>query len=416
MNTNLLHCFPGSMPARPGCPLRRPRALRVTVASLLAIGALVARGDPPEDVSAWPDPPVGFDWDQLGPHTKTVDTSHYAEVRHVSVATGSDDRGDGSAARPWQSLHRALARIPATGRVAVFVAAGTYAEETLTLPERVDWFGGFEPRQWQRDVSRNPTVLSGQKKQRVLVGADDCRLDGFVIEDGLIRGPGGGLLCDHVSPAIADREGGGIGGTHSWMHARNNTVVYNEAARDGGGIQIVNVKNPFLRASIFRNNIILDNKSDQLHLEGAVDVAYNIVHPGGYQDGYYNFDADTGFRDDGRRLSIRSVRPDPARFTTTLSVAETLGAGELTGRIIRLGEFWSMVRANTADEVTVWGTTVPPEAASAQVLPTFHLTAESRAVHAGAYPDFPPTDIDGEPRYMPNIDAGADQFHPTFAP
>lgn len=583
--------------------------LRSGTCLLFLLPALLV-ADPSEKRTAWPDAPSGFQWDKLGPLTVAIDTAAYATTRHVSP-TGSDDRGDGSRERPWRSVGKALAAAVHDGRTAVLVAAGTYKEGTLSMQPRVDLFGGFESTGWTRDILKNPTILSGGGANRVLLGADDARLDGFIIEEGAVRDHGGGLYCEAVSPVVtnnifrrnrtiepanytndperrrmrgndggaiglvnyanadirnnlfhdnetgigyggaigashdclaiiahnvfwqnragvtdlsdtrsgnggaigllynsrpaimhnlfvanaslghsdggavfmeyfcwpevennafvqnasaddgggldhqkfsypklranlfygntakksgggahmddstvemennifaynhADREGGGIGGTHGWVHAVNNTIAHNAADRDGGGIQIVNVKNPFLRPSILRNNLIALNKPEQVILPNDADTAYNIMHPGGYLPGYYNKESSPGFRDDGLQLTIRAARSDPAGFVTRLSVAEQLAENTLTGRIVRIGEFWSMVRANTAREVTLWGPSTPADATKLEILPTFHLAADSSAIDSGAYPDFPPLDIDREPRLFPGIDIGADEYHET---
>jgi hypothetical protein len=585
------------------------RLLLVAALSLAPLVSVFA--DPNEQVTAWNDAPVGFQWDQLGPRNTAVDPAAYAEIRYVSVTTGSDETGDGSKARPWRSLRRALGAAVGEGRAAVFVAAGLYQEGTLALRPRVDLFGGFAPGTWARDIFRTPTVLSGGGKNRVLTGAGDCRLDGFVVEDGLARACGGALYCHDCSPAItnnvfrrnrvlepegythdtrrrrqrgidggaigldtnanadirhnlfhdnetgvgdggaigaredcipiiahnvfwgnragvtdkpatlssnggavsllfssraavfhnlfvanealgesdggalfceyfswpevrynaflnnhaeddgagldnqkfsypkvkanlfygnradgsgggmhlddslvdvennvfaynhASKEGGGFGGTHGWYHAINNTVVYNEAGQDGGGLHIVNVKNTFLRPPTFHNNLFAFNKPEQVLIQCEVDASYNLVHPGGFSGGYYNFTEAPAFRDDARSLAVGAPRQDPATFTTELPVRESLAPGSLAGRIVRLGGFWSLVRDNTADAIRVWG--LVPEAAGGrlEVVATFHLTPNSRAVDGGVYPDFAPFDIDGEPRYTPNVDIGADEYHAT---
>jgi hypothetical protein len=570
---------------------------------LLAPALLTA--DPSEDRTAWPNPPVGFHWDQVGPRTSTIDLSCYAIVLHVSPS-GSDARGDGSASRPWRSVRQALRTAAPEGRTGILVAAGIYTEGTIALQPSVDLFGGYEPTSWVRDILRHPTILSGGGGGRVLLGADDCWIDGFIIEEGVARGHGGAFLCDDRSPTItnnvfrgnrtlrpeesphdsdrrrvrghdggaiallngshadvrhnlfhsnetekgyggalsaahdclpivghnifwgnragvtdrsrsgnggavalifssraaimhnlfvanstlgqgdggavfmeyfcwpevafnafvnnradddgggldhqkfshpkvranlfygntarksgggvhgddslielennifaynrAERQGAGLGATHSWVRAINNTFAYNEAQRNGGGIHLVNIKNPFLRPSTLRNNLLALNTPGQAHFDSEVDVAYNIMHPGGFATGYYNFAHPPGFRDDSLQLVVQSVRSDPAGFVTTLAIAGTLDAATLTGRIVRLGDHWSMVRSNTEDVVVIWGP-APPAGEPLEILPTFRLAPDSPAINSGAYPDFPPFDIDGEPRYYPNIDIGADEYH-----
>lgn len=585
---------------------------RITVICLFLATAARLGADPDEKVTAWNDLPVGFHWELLGPRTVAVDPAGYSQTRYVSSG-GSDESGDGSRSKPWRSLGKALAAAPAKGRAAVFVASGTYKEGTLTMQQRVDLYGGFDGRDWKRDIFRNPTILSGGGVNRVLVGANDCRLDGFIIEDGMIRDHGAGLFCHEASPVVtnnvfrrnrtlepegfshdprrrrqrgidggavglesgsnpdirnnifhdnetgvgyggaigaiddcmpiighnvfwhnragttdspdtcsgnggavsllfssraavahnlfvenealsgsdggaffceyfswpevrynafvnnhaeddggafdnqkfsypkvrtnlfianradgsggamhlddslvelennvfaynhAGKEAGGFGGTHGWFHARNNTVVYNEAGQDGGGIHIVNVKNPFLRPSILHNNIIALNKPEQILVQAEVDAAYNAVHPGGFKGGYYNFDYELRLRDDSRRLDVSSAASDPQTFTTELRVAGRLKPAELAGRIVRLGKFWSMVKTNTDDTVTLWGLVPAGTDGPLEIQQTYHLAPDSKAVNNGVYPDYSPVDFDNEPRYPPNVDIGADEYHAPAA-
>jgi hypothetical protein len=583
--------------------------LRSGTCLLLMLPALLA-ADPSERRTAWPDAPPGFHWDKLGPRTDAIDAANYAATLHVALS-GSDERGDGSATRPWRSIRKALASAATEGRTAVLVAAGTYKEGTHSMQARVDLFGGFESAGWTRDIVKNPTVLSGGGTGRILIGADDAKLDGFIVEDGSFRGHGGAIYCESTSPTItnnvfrrnrtlepegfthdksrrrmrgldggaiglvnyanadirnnlfqaneteigyggaigashdcipiiahnvfwanragvndrnetlsgnggavsllfssraaifhnlfvendalggsdggalfmeyfcwpeirnnaflnnhagddggaldnqkfsypklranlfygnradgsgagfhlddaviemennvfaynrAEKQAGGFGGTHGWYRALNNTVAYNEAGRDGGGIHIVNVKNPFLRPPVFRNNLVVFNKPEQVLLEGDVDVTYNIMHPGGSKAGYYNFDLEPGFIDDSFRLDASAARQDPGTFTTTLVVGDSLESGALTGRIVRVGAFWSMVKSNTTSALTVWGLMPEDAGRSIEVVQTFHVGPESLAVSKGVYPDFAQEDIDGEPRYTPDVDIGADEYHET---
>lgn len=582
----------------------RPLLLLLSPALLLA--------DPSEDIPAWRDPPTGYQWAMLGPRSLAVPVGDYAAVLHVSPA-GSDEKGDGSRARPWRSVRRALMTAASSGRTAVLVAAGKYEEGVLAMKPAVDLYGGFEGGTWVRDVARFATILSGGGRDRVLLGASDSRLDGFVVEDGVVRGHGGALLCDAVAPVISNnvfrhnrtlarenhpgkdtdrrrvrgndggaiallngadadirhnlfienetgigyggaiaalhdclpiighnvfwgnragvadkentrsgnggavallfssraavlhnlfaanstlgfgdggalfmeyycwpevgnnafvhntaaddgggmdhqkfsypkvranlfygnragksggglhmddstcelqnnifaynrvrRNGGGFAGTHSWVRALNNTVTNNEAPEGGGGIQIVNVKNPFLRASIFRNNLITFNTPNAVRFDsdGQADVAYNIMHPGGHAGGYYNFDHAPDYLDDGRRLAVSAMRFAAADFSTAFQVAGKLQPGELTGRIVRAGDHWSMVRGNSATEVTLWGPAPAATVGELEILPTFHLGEKSRAATRGTYPDFPPLDIDGDQRQYPAVSAGADEYRP----
>ncbi len=215
----------------------------------------------------------------------------------------------------------------------------------------------------------------------------------------------------------AKKQAGGFGGSHGWYRALNNTVVHNAAGQDGGGLHIVNVKNKFLRPPVFRNNLFAFNQPDQVLIEGEVDATYNLMHPGGYAGGYYNRQHRPKFLEDGKTLEVREVRPEPATFTTVIATAGAGEPGSLVGRIVRIGTDWTMVRENDDQSLRVWGLiAAKPAGPKAEIMPTFHHDPESPAINDGVYGDFAPVDIDGEPRYTPTIDIGADEYHPPKKP
>src|SRR5688572_11828708 len=167
-----------------------------------------------------------------GPKTEVVDTARYARVLHVSAA--AKPGGDGSAARPFSSIHSALAA--ATPRSAIQVQRGVYTGETIQLKENVDLYGGFGP-DWQRDIQRHPTILDGQKQRRVVIGANHARLDGFTIRDGRVRGRGAAVLCDGTSPHISNNT---FTGNMALIPANWNPKQIHEMANDGGAVSVAN--------------------------------------------------------------------------------------------------------------------------------------------------------------------------------
>jgi parallel beta-helix repeat protein len=190
----------------------------------------------------------------VGPVTIPLPADAVTRRLHVSQHTGSDETGDGSAAKPWASLRHALSRCgdaSSARRYHVLVAAARYVEGPLEMKRYVDLYGGFEPSNWERDLLRYATTLDGGQTGRVIVGANHARLDGFTIRDGRVRGPGGAILCDRTSSTIT-----------------NNTILYNEtlepegynhdllhqAGHDGGAIACLNGAAP-----VIANNAIAHN-------------------------------------------------------------------------------------------------------------------------------------------------------------
>ncbi len=191
-----------------------------------------------------------------GPRTEPVPLEVYQHVHYVSQATGSDDRGDGSRTRPWQTLAHALAQTRAAGpseRHAVLVAAGTYRGATFVMRPHVDLFGGFDAGRWRRDIAAHPTILDGGEARRVLVGADRATLDGFVVQNGAVRGHGGALLLERVATTVTNN-----------VFTRNRTLkpepwapaLMHETAHDGGAIGCRGC------SARIEHNLFVDNRTE----------------------------------------------------------------------------------------------------------------------------------------------------------
>lgn len=143
----------------------------------------------------------------VGPQAESVDLESYASVYYVSAETGSDQDGDGTREAPWASIARAfevLGSPSAEYPLAVFVAGGTYSGKTLKMQSYLDLYGGFSAETWERDIFTHETILDGEHLRRVITGANQARIDGFVLIRGRADGHGGAILCDSSSPTITN--------------------------------------------------------------------------------------------------------------------------------------------------------------------------------------------------------------------
>lgn len=187
-----------------------------------------------------------------GPRTQSFSSGAYTTIHYVSQSSGADD-SDGSRSHPWRTLGHALdaTTAGANARAAILVAAGTYAGTTISMKPYVDLLGGFDAASWKRDIQEHVTVLDGEGKRRVLLGADHARLDGFVITNGRVRGKGAGLLADGVSPQISNN-----------VFVENMTLApvpwkpdkMHETANDGGGIAVLRDGAPEISHNLFLRN------------------------------------------------------------------------------------------------------------------------------------------------------------------
>ncbi|MHB9038330.1 MAG: DUF1565 domain-containing protein [Armatimonadota bacterium] len=165
----------------------------------------------------------------------------------------------------------------------VWVAAGQYG--TISLKESVRLYGGFagtETLREQRNWVANASILDGHGTSRVVLAesgvTEYARIDGFTIRNGLANNSsGGGILCDSVSPIIANNiitanvagYGGGISiGTIYGSDGRspiwNNVISGNSAGYYGGGVYSY-----ALHGQIICNNTIVGNTTTYYAGEGG---------------------------------------------------------------------------------------------------------------------------------------------------
>jgi len=255
----------------------------------------------------------------------------------------------------------------------------------------------------------------------------------------------------------AQSHAGAFGGSHGWIRAVNNTVVYNSVSHEktgGGAVHHYNTKNPYLKPVFFRNNIFYGNEPDELFLENGGDVFHNIIQ-GDFGASYGAYDMDPRFEPNDIQFEGVGTAFDPSSFRTRIQIRGTghLEPGSLKNRIIRLKEplpvkvrverrsqeiaegqsvltvedgtqgeaeqyaevqksWWSLVTDNGPGWIEVWGNLKLNDPLSMEVIPTFHLSPDSPAINNGVYSDYAADDIDGQPRYTPTIDFGADEYVP----
>lgn len=143
----------------------------------------------------------------VGPQNEPVDLEGYAVVYYVSASTGSDESGQGSREAPWASINYAIetaGRPLDESRSVILVSGGIYRGKTLKLQTYLDLYGGYSAQTWERDIFAHESVLDGEDLRRQIIGANQARLDGFVLVRGRAEGHGGAILCDSSSPIITN--------------------------------------------------------------------------------------------------------------------------------------------------------------------------------------------------------------------
>jgi len=212
-------------------------------ALLIAAAVLLSAGCSEEDSPVHSDPPVIVDQD----------------LWYVSEAASGAGTGS-SWTNAFSSVQEALDN--ASEGDVIWVAAGTYssaepgdsAVPVIMMKPHVDIYGGFSTADTalsQRDPKVNRTILDGENRAwHVVIGADDAKLDGFIIQSGYANGGfpdncGGGMLNHHVSPEVencvftsndAGFHGAGMANIHSSASVKNCIFRINVAANNGAGV------------------------------------------------------------------------------------------------------------------------------------------------------------------------------------
>ncbi len=135
----------------------------------------------------------------------------------------------------------------------IWVARGTYTSQTpgvpvATLKPGVRLFGGFagtEQERSARDVEGNPTTLDGTNTNRVVQGATDILVDGFVLRAGNVGDNGAGMWLvsaqgAQIANCIFQQNSAGVWG--AGIYALDSSVSVTRSrfegnnARQGGGL------------------------------------------------------------------------------------------------------------------------------------------------------------------------------------
>ena len=136
-------------------------------------------------------------------------------------------------------------------KVAFIVGAGSYTGSTIIMEQYIDIYGGFNCKSWDRDIYNYSSILDGENARRVVVGANNSRIDGFTIEIGLSRSHGGGVLCDDTSPIISNCF---ISNNYILEPPEFNHSRIHQDANHGAGIACFFNAVPEIRNNVFYGN------------------------------------------------------------------------------------------------------------------------------------------------------------------
>jgi hypothetical protein len=182
---------------------------------------------------------------------------NYKSIRYVSQSNGSDKTGTGSQDQPWASISHALSQIQDAGtekNYAILIAEGRYLDSPIQMKSYVDLYGGYDSQSWERNIQSNRSVITGNEERRICLATDYTILDGFVLDQGRVRGKGAAIFGSGVSPVLSNN-----------VFIRNRTLAPNpwnprfrhEITNDGGAVYFENGSSP-----VIENNLFVDNLTE----------------------------------------------------------------------------------------------------------------------------------------------------------
>ena len=122
------------------------------------------------------------------------------------------------------------------------------------------------------DVMKYPSVLDGEDRRRIVLGADNARLDGFHLIRGRIRGKGAALLCDATSPTIANCV---FRANRTLIPENWNPELIHETGNDGGAVMILNGSGARIENCYFFQNTTECGRGGALAVDRAANPRIN---------------------------------------------------------------------------------------------------------------------------------------------
>lgn len=187
------------------------------------------------------------------PRTQQIDLTKFSKVIYV-FSLGTNENQNGTKENPYTTVKDAvdnLEKLSENMKAAVLVAAGTYETNTLNLKEHIHLYGGFDPEEWQRDIEKYETILTGVDESRIIVAEDNTTIDGFTITGTKFRGKGAAVYCDGTSPVITNNT---FKDNMTLKPLTWNPEYWHETANDGGAVYGKEGASPVIKNNLFVNN------------------------------------------------------------------------------------------------------------------------------------------------------------------
>jgi hypothetical protein len=161
----------------------------------------------------------------------------------------------------------------ANGSEQIWIASGRYSVSNLEIKNLVELCGGFagyETKLNERDVQANPTVLSANQEDRMLVAEDViATIDGLTIIEG------------NAWRRTTERGGGLFAGGGAHVTVRNCMFMGNKSNRFGGAIYIDDGSTASIERTSFMNNLAVHGGAIRLPGGGDTTVSDCLFYENG---------------------------------------------------------------------------------------------------------------------------------------
>jgi hypothetical protein len=171
---------------------------------------------------------------------------------------------------------------------------------------------------------------------------------------------------------IVRNPGGGVMSVDAYLELENNLIMDNPK---GYGLMYLNNFSYFV-PGIVRENIVRSNEKGEINIQKNqgqdLIIENNNIKDNNF--GKKNFDWNISLKSDGFSAPYLNLSTNPGQYVTEILVAaDVIPQKILSGRFLRIGDGWGIVKSVKAGRIIVWGLLEPEKQVEKvfEILPTY---------------------------------------------
>jgi hypothetical protein len=151
---------------------------------------------------------------------------------------------------------------------------------------------------------------------------------------------------------VQNQTGGAVDCVDGYMRLKNNLILHNKGR---SSIRYYNHFNYF-NSSIVENNIIRENENNMIiDTFGGQDVLFHNNNIDEDLSEKSNVNKVVKIVDDAVNIKIKNLNFDQKLFQTIIEVENNILDTTMSGRVVRINDFWSVIANVEGNKIYIWG-------------------------------------------------------------